>query len=202
MELISLPSEMLFEILLNLRGVDLLNFCLVNKSLQYLCNEQLWQQKTLLDFNHSTKPPYLSWIQYYIQLNRNNIKQIDISIYEWINVSRSLPHPLGNRGLKRISLGPFWITKQDTLKNIILNAISLYKLTPSNDIRLRDIDNNIILIIEDVNLSIIRFLDPHYPQRMEAQPDPQFLNNTLDPYLWNTLDHIILAYPDNPIFYP
>lgn len=99
----TLPRDILFQILLNLKGAALLNLCNTNRSLFNFCqesNDYFWQQKVLLDYQDKKglpKPNHLGWKQYYIELGttQNFIKQIPVSVdekeigYIWISVNNT-----------------------------------------------------------------------------------------------------------------
>lgn len=80
MSLISLPRELVQELLLSMDTSVLLNFCSTNKEFRNLCNNEFfWQQKVSQLGQVSPKPNNLSWKQYFINLT--NFKTIPIYIY-------------------------------------------------------------------------------------------------------------------------
>lgn len=79
MSLISLPQELLTELLLSMDTSALLNFCSSNVQIRGLCNNEFfWQQKVQQLGQSPPKPTNLSWKQYYINLT--NYKSVPIYV--------------------------------------------------------------------------------------------------------------------------
>ena len=202
MALTSLPPDMLSELVLSLRGVDLLNLCQSNRSLRNFCTEALWQQKTLLDFSHSVKPPNLSWAQYYIRLSANTIKRLNVAIWKHIDLPPLSHAPWPARGVERTILGPLWITKENTLNDIISRAIDLYHITFRNDyITLRLVsDDDRELSINDFGTRNVQILD--FDNLSQLHVDPSILSVPITLDFWDSLDTILFTPPDpNPLTY-
>lgn len=78
---IQLPTDVLFEILLNSTPETLTKICQTNERLKRICNdEHLWRQKLIKDYPYVTnKPiPYATLKQLYIDLYLSKIKYIPV----------------------------------------------------------------------------------------------------------------------------
>ena len=116
----TLPSDLLFDLLLYLKNSHLLNLCNVNKQFYTFCdesNEQFWRQKVLIDYqerNIPDKPNNISWKEYYIRLGTNYFKEVPIFY--------------GND-----LIGHIWISRDDTTNNILYNSNRLFKSVYPNE---------------------------------------------------------------------
>ena len=114
----TLPHDLLFDLLLHLKDVDLLNLCFSNKRLAQICdenNDYFWQQKTLLDyFDIPPKSNNISWKRYYVQLGTNHLKRIPIYYEDEL-------------------LGYIWISRDDTPQKILQTSNELFKSLYPNE---------------------------------------------------------------------
>lgn len=123
----TLSRDTVFQLLLNLSGANLLNFCATNTTISSICDERndyFWRTKVFNDYsNVPNKPDNLSWKRFYILLGttRQFIKQVPITykdrqLNEWI------------------TLGQIWINNTDTPDQILLRANQIFlKRYPNDD---------------------------------------------------------------------
>ena len=186
MDLTSLPRDSLYEILLHLRGVNLLNFCIVNKSLYHICSDQFWQQKTLFDFGEPIKPLSLSWSHYYIQLSNDDIKEIVVSTTTYLSpfciATPQIPAHNYTTAIDKI-IGRFWIERHDILRSFLLNISDFYQISFLS-VKLLS-HNSPLLNITDF------FNDPKVTDHNYELLDPILLDSVLPPFLWDSITTVL-----------
>ncbi len=150
MSLISLPQELVHELLLAMDTAVLLNFCNTNREFQNLCNNEFfWQQKVQQLGPSAQKPNNLSWKQYFINLT--NFKTIPIYISQQ-------PRPVAQ----------LYISYDDTISKLVEEANKIMVQnsdtnTPPSILIFKDVDNVMFAVISDPynpNLSQYRKVNP------------------------------------------
>ena len=161
MNLINLPYNNLFEILLNTETSELVKLCPRHSNINKICNDDyFWQLKLLRDYQANTKPEQLSWKQYYMWLYIP--KQIPVYESE-TTVYRRIPivNLLGTITIKRTETLQDLLNKSNLLidntkysKRLhILNTLEIYNPFSDPDIYLRGTGNNKASIIGDIDIN-------------------------------------------------
>ena len=89
----TLPIELIYEYMLKLDWIDLMNQCQVNKLFREICNsEYFWEQKTMRDFQDYTKDPNKTWREYYTYLIQSRRAEEELQQYsaEWYNLYQEI----------------------------------------------------------------------------------------------------------------
>ena len=115
MNLINLPYNNLFEILLNTETTELINLCPVHPTINKICNdEHFWRLKLLQDYQLNTTPPHLSSKQYYMWLYIPK----QIPVYESVTT-------FYNRAPVTNFLGIITIRRTETLQDLFIKSNQL-----------------------------------------------------------------------------
>ena len=130
MDFISLPRDLLIELLLSMKTADLLNLCSSNRQLENLCNnENFWRQKVQQLNLNIPKVFNKSWKQHFIDLTS----------------TKSVPLTIFNNGDR---IGTLKIKYTDTIETVLNNANELFFSTSN-------IAHGIALLFQDKNNRIL-----------------------------------------------
>ena len=130
MDYISLPQDILIELLLLIKTTGLLNLCSSNRQLSHLCNNDFFWHRKVQQLNiEIPKPLNKSWKQHFIDLTS----------------TKSVPLTILNSG---DSIGTLKIKYTDTIETVLNNANELFFSTSN-------IAHGIALLFQNRNNKIL-----------------------------------------------
>ena len=167
MDFISLPRDLLIELLLSVETADLLALCSTNRSLENICNnENFWRQKVQQLNLNIPKPANKSWKQHYIYITRP--KNIPLTV-------------LNNNNL----IGTLNIKFNDTIETVLNNANELFFSTSNTFC-------GIALLFQDKNNKIMATIANPFTQPTYYNIHPDEPINSMLYYL-ETLSYVYPA---------
>ncbi len=128
-QLITIPKELLGEIITHVPLSDLIELCQSDKFISNLCNnDRLLSMVIQEQTGYTSKPEQFSWRQFAILLGRNEIKQVNV-IY------------------KNKTVGNIWLQPTEKLALVIGEILALYSGN-MNDLAIK-FNYNIYILIPD-----------------------------------------------------